>query len=1021
MKKKLIVLVTFLFVLVSILGVLVACDETEATKYTVTFKNGDTTVKTVEVEEGKSLAATDIPAAPQAPAGKEFDGWYVGSTKVEAGYKPTADVTVEAKFKDVIPETATVKFVVNGQEVKSVTVNVGATIPSNQLPSEPTAEDAGLDADIYTFAGWYDASNNKFVETAAVTASVTYTAKFDKGAVYTIKFIDGSNVTTVEVAAKASAKLAEAAIPEQAAVSGKVAQGWYTTDGVKAEADMAITANIDFYAMYVGEDDYTGAWYNAQEHVMLYFPNEGSVSTFKIGTKSVSGMSFDTETGSVTDGKSINTYTLNVVGSTLTVSYVYYDAMAEENVTETHVLVKAQAVDYAGTYKKATSDSSYIEIIDGGLVIYNGTSLYFGMIYEDGDNYKMETYASDTAAQKLYNVKIDEKGNLVVTGDVDNSYKGIYVKGSTAVSEYYTVGYGTYIYVHTVGANTVYVYSVHATSTYFYLTITDGTFADGEILTLAKDGDSAVTVTIKISGKVIELSGDEAGTYAGEYGALVLDGFGGATLNGGSAISYYTLGNIVVADGNGYEINKEAHTYTKLVAKEAAYIGTYKHNSNSYYSLILDGFGIIVEYYDSSSSHYVYYGTYTVEDGILSIEIEGDYASIKTGDYVLGDDQKVILANEKGTSVFIQEGYTVKSQINKFLGEHEGYWVLKGDGSKYLEINLETLKMNYNGEANASMTVNYNGSAFTFSFYVSGTGYFEVTVTLVDGELRLIGTFGGVPVDETFVSAEKPVEEPKEKDAIAGGYEGSYFSNTVVIYFDGYGKGIFIEASKFTEFEYKLEGTKLTFSHDGGSHEFDLTVEGDTLKGKVVEYDEYDYSVQYSRKAPDAFEGKWMPPADYYYNYELTFTGYGIVHVFRETSYSTFDKYVRYSVSDNVATFEANSDDWTCTLEGNKLHVYSQDSDGYTSVSADFTKVAEETLDALAGTWKYGSWTFEFDGKGKVTINGGTTVDYKLEGRKVTFSYDSEDWEGTLSADGETLSLSDEYGESFGSHDCKKA
>ena len=99
MKKTFIAVLAVMVVLALTLGVTVACKDKTVT---VTFKNGETTVSTVEVTEGAALTQEQIPAAPTAPQGKVFSGWYVGETKVEAGYKPTADVTAEAKYTDAL-------------------------------------------------------------------------------------------------------------------------------------------------------------------------------------------------------------------------------------------------------------------------------------------------------------------------------------------------------------------------------------------------------------------------------------------------------------------------------------------------------------------------------------------------------------------------------------------------------------------------------------------------------------------------------------------------------------------------------------------------------------------------------------------------------------------------------------------------------------------------------------------------------------------------------------------------------
>ncbi len=101
MKKSIISVLAVVLVLTLVVVVAVACEQ--PANYTITFKNGETTVDTVEIEQGKALTAEQIPADPTAPQGQTFTGWYVGETKVTAGYTPTDNVTATAKFETQTP------------------------------------------------------------------------------------------------------------------------------------------------------------------------------------------------------------------------------------------------------------------------------------------------------------------------------------------------------------------------------------------------------------------------------------------------------------------------------------------------------------------------------------------------------------------------------------------------------------------------------------------------------------------------------------------------------------------------------------------------------------------------------------------------------------------------------------------------------------------------------------------------------------------------------------------------------
>lgn len=83
--------------------------------WTVTFKNGENVVETVQVVKGQKLTAEQIPDAPAAPQGKEFDGWYIGegasATKVTVDTAITGNVTANAKFVDSAPAVTPEAFV----------------------------------------------------------------------------------------------------------------------------------------------------------------------------------------------------------------------------------------------------------------------------------------------------------------------------------------------------------------------------------------------------------------------------------------------------------------------------------------------------------------------------------------------------------------------------------------------------------------------------------------------------------------------------------------------------------------------------------------------------------------------------------------------------------------------------------------------------------------------------------------------------------------------------------------------
>ncbi len=989
----------------------------EPAEYTVTFVvNGDT-VKTVTVEDGNSLTAADFPEDPSAPAGQKFDGWFVGEDKVEVGYTPTASVTVTASFSDVggdepdEPTEYTITFVVEGGNTTTVTVEEGQTPDPDELPSDP-------DKPHYTFEGWFDADDNEFDESAAVTASATYTAKFTKTD-YLVTFTQEGQENKEVWVTPSSGKLGT--LPANEPVDGSVFLGWYN-DGEKATADTDISGDATFHAVFVSQADYTGSWYNDEEHILLYF---GSDNSIHFGDETLGAGTFSSEDGTLTYEErvtlSVEIWVLLIEENSMTVTHSYNEEY--DMVSDTYTFTKAEeGFALAGTYRKAGGLYSYLEISDGGMVTYFNTTVYYGHIVAAGDDaYTLELY-TNKYTQKSLNITLDAKGNLLITGDgVDDGYKGIFVKNSSKDAlESFDHEFEEYLYIHTVDGEKVYVYSVDETDTYYYVTV-DGTLEVGEIVTLTKEGDPSVTHLIKIvaDGDFV-IAGAERGTYAlAEHDSLVLDGFGSATLGDAEPAEYYIVGNKVVADDKGYEINIDEGTYTELVKESGNHVGTFTNISSSSYTAILDGYGIVI----TKAYSYVYYGTYTIEGTTLTVaglDISSSY--LANGTYTLAEDEKVIY-NEGEKTVYAKADYTLYSKLNMFTGDHEGYWTKDGGDGEFIEITVDgnaISKLTYNGSVVTSSyyTVRYDGTSIKISSYSLGL---QVKLTVEeDGKLHVVSTDDGA-INDTYTSAAKPVTE---KDAFAGGWTGNILSGEKTYWFDGFGKGIMIDGSSMNEFDYTVKGNVATFTVND-SYEHTCTLDGGTISVDGTQDYEYPFSGSLTKGTPDKFEGVWNSGNEKMSSYRFTVTGYGYVLV--KDMEGSYEEFVKYTISGEDIEFSADDYDFTCTLQ----------EDGSMSVNGDlygdpyiakcpYTREGGAAgggdLDALAGTWTYESYTFEFDGKGKVTITvsgDSETVDYEFDGTDISFYYDYESWTGTY-ADGK-ITLSDEYGDSFGyNHELQK-
>lgn len=101
-RKVFIAFAAAVMILVLTAALFVACDQTKT--YTVTFKDGDTVVKTVSVKDGATIADADLPADP-AKDGAVFEGWFDGDKAFDKTAAITSDATYLAKWTGLVTVT----------------------------------------------------------------------------------------------------------------------------------------------------------------------------------------------------------------------------------------------------------------------------------------------------------------------------------------------------------------------------------------------------------------------------------------------------------------------------------------------------------------------------------------------------------------------------------------------------------------------------------------------------------------------------------------------------------------------------------------------------------------------------------------------------------------------------------------------------------------------------------------------------------------------------------------------------
>ena len=1005
----------------------------EPTNYVVTFKDGDTVVKAATVQEGAKIATADIPANP-VKEGYTFNGWFNGEVAFDANAVVNADVTYVASWTENTPVepdpiTATIIFKNGDETVKTITAIVDQVIDAEELPSDP--EKAG-----YTFDGWFN-GEVAFDEEAVVTGDATYVAAWTKSA-YIVNFVNGEDVvSTVYVAIAENAVLAETDIPEAAVATNGVFVGWYN-DGVKAEADVAVTADVTFAANFIYESMYEGSWVNAEDKVLVTVA-EGTVD---MGANVDIDYTFNTTTGALEvemESMYVDNYsiTYDVVTNTVKAEHTYWDDIYEEMATESSVLTKVTATGMAGYYRY---DNSYnFTVLDNGVIsLVNGSAPVYGIIYETETEgtYKLDYKRSEYSSFESVEVTFDEAGHMYVESI-------IYVKGSTAFDAWYNSDTGEYIYQFTVNDAYLFTYE-NENDEVVFATIASDVIEDGVITTMTY-GD--VTVDIMFVDGDFIYAGSEKGVYTGEYGEMTLDGFGNATLVAAGAdpaqftYSVNAKGIVIVAGVGGFTADDE-NVYTQVTAD--AYAGTYDYIQNneykSQYKVILDGFGGATYKYIGSYSTSVYEGTYTVSEDTLTIA-DCNYAVNKT--FTITHEGK---AFETDGLVLVLETYEVTADLSVFFG----YFEDEDGNSIYIYEEGEILWLDKGGLSYRPAN-NWDGSALIFEAIddcaydaADNTNRTDFTVVISENGITVSHScrtgldmdgyteYATVSVEYAFVSENKPAINTIEEALI--GTWSTASGDTIVI----------------TETTITVNGTEVTnlvieedswaagymlYVFNVGADEFQIYWGDEDYDGTIdtpyygsTSSWEADAMTPYTGEDPelDAFAGSWTKENDpdlndNTYQWTLTFDGQGNVSIYSAKYDTTYT--AEYTVNDNVATFYANWADWTCTLqEDGTLQVIDMDMESACTVNCAMDKVVEEepeepALDAFAGTYTYSSNTITFDGAGNGVYNNGSdwNFTYTVVGDRANIStfaaYDDGENIATLTETGVDVHFSGCYGD----------
>lgn len=806
----------------------------------------------------------------------------------------------------------------------------------------------------YTFKGWLSDLDNvtEFDESATFADSAVFVGSSEKtGYVVTFKKTSSDSDPVIAVVEMTNGKLAADQIPAALTYEdGSVFAGWYTSAGVKATADLAITADTTFIAKSVKESDYAGAWVSTEAgKEMTLLVADGKLTFGEI--KNVA-YTFN-EDGSISYGKNRDNsakYSVVLTADGIKATHRHLDSMNEDYEEDVYTMTALKAISgVAGSYK---SDNAHRFVIaeNGFVTAAESTSDVF-MGYVTGSSKSNFTIVYKTSSSsKVTTVKgarIDAKGNLVlgkITADA-----AILIKDLKGFKSYYMADEGT-LYVYTNSDDTItYVFKT-SSDKYAYVKAEDikGTVAEGEIFTITYGlyngtyKKTNTTQTYKIVNGKLTTAGAEKGEYTAEgKDALTLNGFGDATLGGKSYKYSINAKNVVVLTGEttlGVTLDSEAKTYAEVASD--GFVHTYIDASNSRYTLTFDGFGgVEYKYVGTYGSPQIAYGSYTLGAG--SVTVKGaNYSYNKT--YTIEESGNVIVSAD-GKKVLKVAGYVVESKIKSL----EGYYV---NGDSTIEIVVaedKTFKLYIDG-ALVDAKSNWNGSAITYSALdadaaIESAKKQKTTFTITkDGDnikvshncavsLDMDGWIETAVKEATYTASTKPSAE-------TDGLEGTYKSGSNVIVLDGKGNGT-LNGNAFT---YSGTGSTKQVSafgaFNGSANTFTVTATGIDVSFDD-EYYENTFKASFTKEAAetlDAFAGTWT-----YGSFVLTFDGKGNGTFNNGTEFK-----FTYTVSGNVANisnfgaFDGGQNKATLSSDGSSVALKIADSYDETSMSQTFTKQA---------------------------------------------------------------------------------
>ena len=593
-------------------------------------------------------------------------------------------VTVDGNYREITLNKADGTCVVVVPQV-TVTYNYNghgedSSVQVDKNSKQTVSEEIPV-AEGFVFRGWYknEALTIKATAGSQFTASedIAFYAKWDAAA--TVKFVDGEtevkSVDSYYVNDKVTKEDAEYALASDAT---RRFVAWYTKDGTDGDWGAKVTSstvvageNVTFYAKFdkaititvvygngMDTDTITGKF--ATDKVTLDLPAAKDGLT-AIGWFTDEDLTNEWKSGSAVE----NDLTLYCKWAVAHVMYGQYVG-AESWSSTSFSSGKKLAIDVVGkgTGYKAGEITDYNEAT-GAFVYVSGTSKYSG---------------SYDAAAKALAINYSTSGALGT--DVY-----LFALGSGTMTKKSLV---------TFDSNETRIVLVTVDGADFYMVVKDdklyakvdvsGVDASGAAVT---DLSKAVMITVKRGDvQVLKFAIEDGktknadglnGTYTGDYGEIVVDGYGLITV-GGSTVKY------TVVEG-------KKITFVAANAQRIVELGT------DTYAKVLDGFE----------------GTYTLPDGASTIVLDGFGGAGEGKTYVIGGGNIAIYEGETAVN------YGIDVENKTFLGK-SAFAGKTFTGTYYSDWDSDnaTLKIVFDDSSTISGVI-YSGYGTSFYFNFTAT------------------------------------------------------------------------------------------------------------------------------------------------------------------------------------------------------------------------------------------------------------------------------------------------------------